>query len=164
MKTRGGYIQGYNVQAAADTDHRVIVAQGLTAEGSDQRQLEHMIKAIKTSEKRLPKELSADSGYCSERNLEILEDSGILGYVATGRQAHGKAAATGAKARHEGTFREKMARRLKTGGTVSTGGASSPSSRSSDRSCRRAASGSSCCAAFERCDSNGRWSVPPTTS
>ena len=73
MKTRGGYIQGYNVQAAADTDHRVIVAQGLTAEGSDQRQLEHMIKAIKTSEKRLPKELSADSGYCSERNLEILE-------------------------------------------------------------------------------------------
>ena len=116
MKTRGGYIQGYNVQAAADADNQVIVAQGLNAEGNDQRQLEPMIKAIKISAKRLPKELSTDSGYCSERNLEILEDSYMLGYFATGRQRHGKATPTGAKGFREGTLREKTARRLETGG------------------------------------------------
>ena len=116
MKTRGGYIRDYNAQAAADADHQVIVALWLAAEGRDQMQLEPMIKAIEASAKRLPKELSADSGCCSERNLEILEDSGICGYVATGRQRHCKAAETGAKARREGTLREKMARRMETGG------------------------------------------------
>lgn len=75
-----------------------------------------MIKAIEASAMRLPKELSADSGCCSERNLEILEDSGICGYFATGRQRHDKAAETGAKVRREETLREKMARRLETGG------------------------------------------------
>ena len=101
--------------AAANADHQVIVAQWLAAESSDQMQLEPMIKAIEASAKRLPKELSADSGCCSERNLEILEDSGICGYVATGGQKHGKAAGTGAKARREGTLREKMVRRREMG-------------------------------------------------
>ena len=32
-----------------------------------------------------PEQLSADAGYCSEANLEVLENRSIDGYVATGR-------------------------------------------------------------------------------
>ena len=105
LKTKDGFIQGYNAQVAADADHQVIVAHGLTPEGSDQAQLTPMIGAIEAQTGRLPDELSADAGYCSEDNLETLESHAIRGYIATGRQRHGTAAAVGA-----------MARRLKQGG------------------------------------------------
>ena len=47
MKTRDGFIQGYNAQAAVDADHQVIVAQGLTNQASDVHQLEPMLKQIR---------------------------------------------------------------------------------------------------------------------
>ena len=62
-----------------------------------------MIGAIEASAKKLPKGLFTDSGYCSEKNLEILENSGICGYVATRLQRHGKASATGSKKPRKGT-------------------------------------------------------------
>ena len=45
---------------------------------------------------RSPEELLADSGYCSEKNLEYLEaaaepEKRIEAYLATGRQKHGEA-------------------------------------------------------------------------
>ena len=116
LKTGEGFIQGYNAQAAADAGHQVIVAHGLTDSGSDQKQLQPMIKAIKEEAEALPKELSADAGYGSEDNLKILQAHGIRGYVATGRQKHGSAAAVGAKAAPPGTLREAMRRRLRLGG------------------------------------------------
>ena len=57
------------------------------------------------------KELSADRGYCSERNLRCLQEHGIRGYVAVGRQKH---PATGKSTHCELT--ELMRRRLKQGG------------------------------------------------
>ena len=116
LKTGEGFIQGYNAQAVADAGHQVVVAHGVTESGSDQKQLEPMVEAIKEETGEWPKELSADAGYGSEANLEILEEHGIRGYVATGRQKHGSAAAVGATAARAGSLREAMRRRLKQGG------------------------------------------------
>ncbi len=64
---------------------------------------------------RQPKELSADAGYCSEANLEALQGRGVRAYVATGRQRHGQAAATG-RGRQQGPRRRAMRTRLRRGG------------------------------------------------
>ena len=113
MKTKDGFGQCYNGQIVVDADNRIIVAHGLTAEGSDQKQLEPMIEAMEASAGELPEELSADAGYCSEENLKLLNRKGIRGYVATGRRRHGKETATGARPPREGTCRAEMDRKLK---------------------------------------------------
>ena len=97
LKTQDGFIQGYHAQAAVDADHQVIVAQGLTNQASDAHQLESMLAHIKTNTGRQARELSADAGYCSEHNLTVLNRHHVRGYVATGRQQHGAASATGAR-------------------------------------------------------------------
>lgn len=97
MKTRDGFIQGYNAQAAVDADHQVIVAQGLTNQASDAHQLEPMLEHIRRNTGRQARELSADAGYCSEHNLKALNRRHVRGYVATGRQQHGEGSATGAR-------------------------------------------------------------------
>ena len=116
LKTRDGFIQGYNAQAAADADHQVIVAHGLSASGSDQDQLAPMVAAIEKEAGRLPDELSADASYCSEANLKVLDDHAIRGYLATGRQKHGTAAAVSKKAAPSDSLRAAMTRRLRRGG------------------------------------------------
>ena len=60
--------------------------------------------------------MSADSGYCSEDNLEALEARQIDGFIATGRQKHGQAAADGGKARKQGPKVEQMRERLRQNG------------------------------------------------
>ena len=47
MKTKDGFIQGYNAQAAVDATAQVIVAHGLDAKQSDQHQLAPMADAIR---------------------------------------------------------------------------------------------------------------------
>ena len=102
LKTKNGYIQGYNAQAAADAGHQVIVAHGLAGSGIDQDQLAPMIEAIEAAAGRLPDELSDDAGYCSEKNLKTLEGRAIRGYLATGRQKHGANGGGGRQGRAAG--------------------------------------------------------------
>ncbi len=97
LKTRNGFIQGYNAQAAVDADHQIIVGHGLTNSTSDQGQLVPLVDAIETNLGRRPKEASADAGYCSEANIKAVRARGIKPYIATGRQKHGQAAAVGAR-------------------------------------------------------------------
>ena len=85
MKGRDGFIQGYNAQAAVDAGHQIIVAQHVTNNSTDHGQLIPLADAIKSHLGRKPRELSADTGYCSEANLAGLEERGIAAYVATGR-------------------------------------------------------------------------------
>lgn len=93
MKVSNGFEQAYNCQAAVDADSQVIVAAAVVAEQSDNPQLEPLLDQVEELVGR-PAEVSADAGYCSEANLELLEDREIRGYVATGRQKHGAASAT----------------------------------------------------------------------
>ena len=68
-----GFIQGWNAQAAADAGDQVLVAHGIGNTGSDQDQLVPMLGAIERGTGRLPDELSAHAGYCSEDNLKALD-------------------------------------------------------------------------------------------
>jgi len=115
MKTKDGFIQGYNAQAAVDAASQVIVAHDLVTSGSDAGQLLPMVDAVEAMAGARPKEVSADAGYCSEANLAGLEERDIRGYIATGRQKHGTASATGNRAKRRGSRVAAMATRLKRG-------------------------------------------------
>jgi transposase len=88
LKTKDGYIQGYNAQAAVDAEAQIIVAHGLTHSMSDQDQLVPLMDAIEDNLGRRPKEASADAGYCSEANLADLAEREVGAYLATGRAKH----------------------------------------------------------------------------
>jgi len=85
MKSKDGFVQAYNAQAAVDAEVQIIVAHDVTQSAVDSGQLVPMTDAIETNLNRKPEQLSADAGYCSEANLEALENRNIDAYVATGR-------------------------------------------------------------------------------
>jgi transposase len=95
MKGADGFVQAYNAQAAVEADFQLIVGQTVTAAGNDKEQLLPMLDQVELQSGQRPDEVLADSGYCSEQNLERLEsetnpERRVTGYIATGRQKHGE--------------------------------------------------------------------------
>ncbi len=90
MKGADGFVQAYNAQAVVESTTQLIVAQAVTQEANDKRQIEPMVAAIEQQAGQKPEELLADSGYCSDKNLEHLENQEIEAYIATDRQKHGE--------------------------------------------------------------------------
>jgi transposase len=95
MKGGDGFVQGYNAQAAVEPARGLIVGQLVTEAANDKEQLESMVEAIEQQSGQRPAAILADSGYCSEENLQRLESSEdperkIEGYIATGKQKHGE--------------------------------------------------------------------------
>jgi len=103
MKSGNGFVQAYNGQAAVDEKAQVIVAQSLSNSASDAQQLAPILRQIKHNTGRQAVELSADAGYCSEGNLAVLARHQVRPYIATGRQRHADAAATGRRRTQSGT-------------------------------------------------------------
>jgi transposase len=73
MKTRQGYVQGYNVQAAVSED-QVLLAVSVTQEANDVRQLVPMLEQVNATMAAAgivprPAAALADAGYWSEANL-----------------------------------------------------------------------------------------------
>jgi len=116
LKTKDGYIQGYNAQAAVDGEHQIIVAQTLTDSSSDQAQLAPLLDGIRANLGRNPDEVSADAGYCSDTNLRTIKRRRIDGYIATGRQKHGTKSATTKKEPPPGSLIAKMTTKLRRAG------------------------------------------------
>jgi transposase len=116
MKTHDGFQQCYNAQIAVDAEHQIIVAQHVTNCGTDSQQLVPLVKGIKENAGRQAREISADSGYCSDENLKELNRRGISGYLATGRQKHGEKTATGKRIPRAGTRVRAMWAKLKRAG------------------------------------------------
>jgi len=112
LKTKDGYIQGYNAQAAVDAEAQIIVAHGLTQSMSDQDQLVPLMDGIKDNLGRTPKEASADAGYCSEANLKALAERDVSAYLATGRAKH----PAGVKRKITGPLTKAMRDKLKRAG------------------------------------------------
>jgi transposase len=116
LKTKDGYIQGYNAQAAVDATAQIIVAHTLDNNGSDQAQFAPLLDAIKANLKRNPDEVSADAGYCSAANLRTLSRRRITGYIATGRQQHGAKSATAKRPLKPGSLIARMSAKLRRAG------------------------------------------------
>jgi transposase len=116
LKTKDGYIQGYNAQAAVDAQAQIIVAQTLSNHGNDQAQFAPLLDGIKANLGRNPDEVSADAGYCSAANLRTLSRRRIKGYIATGRQKHGSKSATAKRPAQPGSLLARMTTRLRRAG------------------------------------------------
>ena len=112
LKTKDGYIQGYNAQAAVDGTAQIIVAHALTASMSDQGQLVELVDGIAANLGAKPREASADNGYLSEANLAALAERGISAYVAVGRSKH----AAEAKRKITGPLTQAMRDKLRRAG------------------------------------------------
>jgi len=112
----GAFIQGYNGQAAVDAASQVIVAARLTNSAADCPQLLEVVAEIEANLGELPREVSADAGYCSETNLEALDELGVTAYVATGRMPRSYRCPAAPRGRIPVglTRRERMKRRLMT--------------------------------------------------
>ena len=115
QKTKDGFIQGYNAQAAVDHANQIIVACDVGPSSADNPQLVPMVEQIIGNTGAVPNELSADAGYIAEANLEALEAHGIDAYVAPGRQRHGKAAPAAAQPVTPQTRVGRMAQKLRDG-------------------------------------------------
>jgi transposase len=88
MKTRTGYVQGYNGQAMV-TESQIIIAAELTKEENDVKQLlpmigkaEQNIAELEIKDKGIGIVL-ADAGYCSEKNMEDAKPDGPECIIAT---------------------------------------------------------------------------------
>jgi transposase len=95
MKGADGFVQGYNAQAVVEPTLLLIVGQAVTEAANDKQQLKPMVELIEQQSGQRPEAILADSGYCSEENLEYLESAGqperkIEGFIATGKQKHGE--------------------------------------------------------------------------
>jgi transposase len=121
MKGADGFVQGYNAQAAVEPDLQLIVGQTVTQATNDKEQLMPMVEVIERQSGQRPEEILADSGYCSEKNLEALESASqpeqrIAGYIATERQKHDeyREACPKGPLPKDATRVDRMRRKLKT--------------------------------------------------
>jgi transposase len=93
MKGADGFVQAYNAQAVVEPVLQLIVGQAVTNVTNDKQQLIPMVETMERQSGQRPQEVLADSGNCSEHNLERLDAdenpaARITGYVATERQKH----------------------------------------------------------------------------
>lgn len=112
---KGSFVQGYNAQAAVDSQTQVIVAAEITQETNDSQQLLPMIKQVVANAGSTPIAVSADAGYWSEANVKDESVAGVDLHIATGRQTHGEKVATATGPPPEdATPKEAMAHKLRT--------------------------------------------------
>ena len=121
MKGADGFVQGYNAQAAVEPDLQLIVGQVVTQATNDKEQLMPMVEVIERQSGYRPEEILADSGYCSEKNLELMESADKAGqrieaYLATERLKHDeyREACPKGPLRKGATRVDRMRRKLKT--------------------------------------------------
>lgn len=86
----GGFGQAYNAQAGVDTDTILVVAAHVTQAPNDKEQIEPMLDIIKTQSEALGeiKQLIADAGYFSEKNIAASERAQIEPLIAVSREEH----------------------------------------------------------------------------
>jgi transposase len=89
---RGSGIVGYNVQAAVETEHHLIVAHEVTNVGHDRGELAHMASEASSAMGAGALEVLADRGYFDGEEIRACEALGVTPYVP-------KPLTSGAKAR-----------------------------------------------------------------
>ena len=87
MRTTKGIMPAYNVQAAVDAEHALIVVQQVTDQAADNRSLQPMAEAAKAAVGEPAQMLNviADAGYSNGEQAEACEAKGILPHVPANR-------------------------------------------------------------------------------
>jgi transposase len=116
LKTRDGFLQGYNGQIAVDAHRQVITAHRLTGSGADHAALPPLVDDTRRHLGRKPREVSADAGFCNEDNLAALAARGIAGYLMPGRARHDQPGDVGRRRIAPESRMAQMAAKLKRAG------------------------------------------------
>lgn len=87
MHTSHGLIPAYNVQAAVDAEHALIVAQQVTLQAGDNGSLQPMAEAAQKAvgNPTQPIHVVADAGFSNGEQAEACETKGILPHVPASR-------------------------------------------------------------------------------
>jgi len=90
MRMGLGKLPAYNVQAAVDSEHALIVAQQVTTEATDNRSLLPMAEAaqVAVSEPGQALNVVADAGYSNGEQAEACEAKSIVPHVPANRTAN----------------------------------------------------------------------------
>lgn len=90
MRTTNGIFPAYNVQAAVDAEHALIVVQQVTDQAADNRSLQPMAEAAKAVVSGPAQTLNviADAGYSNGEQAEACETKGILPHVPANRSGN----------------------------------------------------------------------------
>jgi len=78
---RGTGMVGYNVQAAVDAQHHLIVAHEVTNQGHDRRQLHHMAMKAQSALQAEHLDVVADRGYFRGEEIKACDEAGITTYL-----------------------------------------------------------------------------------
>jgi transposase len=86
----GGFEQAYNAQAGVDASTMLVVATGVTQAPNDKEQIEPMLQTLKAQAAALGDVqcLVADTGFCSEKNVQACVSAGIEPLIALARDTH----------------------------------------------------------------------------
>ena len=110
MKTsQEGFQQCYNAQVAVEGENQLIVAVEVSSNASDQGRLVPLVEEVEATHGERPETVLADAGYCNEADLEALEDRGVDGYVALGREGRRRVAVDAEKHPAKAGMAEKLA-------------------------------------------------------
>jgi transposase len=86
MKTRDGFRPAFNVQAAVDSEHQVVLGMRVTQSENDHGQLPRMAREVEKN-CGMPAVIAlADTGYCDEKTLVGLAEMGQDALIAQSRQ------------------------------------------------------------------------------
>ena len=111
------FIQGYNAQAAVDAETHIIVAADLTNQAADSPHLKAMVEQVIATTGKCPAEVSADAGYYSEANLELLQSLGIEAFIPPEKVKHSEwrlQKAPRGRIPKNATPKDRMKRKLRT--------------------------------------------------
>ena len=90
-QAKGSGLVGYNVQAAVDAKHHLIVAHEVTNVGNDRAQLSKMARAARESMGTKKLQAFADRGYFNAPQIKACEDAGIAAFVPKPMTSNAKA-------------------------------------------------------------------------
>jgi len=121
---KGAFLQGYNAQAAVDSQAQVIVAVDVIQQTTDNHQLVPMLEQVRQNMGAKPQVVSADTGFWNPEQVEAIQSHGIDLHVATSKQKHGETSqsahdntihsdGTPSHSGEELSLREQMTQKLK---------------------------------------------------
>jgi transposase len=86
----GGFEQAYNAQAGVDAATMLVIATRVTQAPNDKEQVEPMLAVLTAQSQTLgeAKCLIADTGFCSEKNIQACEKAHLAPLIAVAREEH----------------------------------------------------------------------------
>jgi transposase len=112
----GSFAQAYNVQVAVDRRHQIIVATTVTAQAPDAPHLPGMVEALRENLGTPPHRLTADAGYFSAANVQVLADANVEALIPPDKLKHTQPLSPAPRGRipNACSTKERMRRKLQT--------------------------------------------------